>query len=125
MSALTIIYFGIAIYNLGDRQIPKEGWNPKALGEYVIIELPRMTNIGKIKYYEGLNDKEANKGAYKLQYLDEEIDEPEGRYHLLKRDGYNVLKWKEIIEDTRAKTIKIEVLDPGIELREIAIYEVV
>ena len=123
MSILTLIYFGIALYNLGDKKIPETGWNPKSYGEYVVIELPKMTQIGKIKYFEGLNDRDAHKGAYKLQYLDEETYDNEERYHILKRDGYNVFKWRELREDTTAKTIKIEVLEPGMDLREIGIYE--
>lgn len=120
---LTGVYLGMALYNLGDRSVPETKWKQESSNEYVIIELPKMTHIGKLKFYEGFNDKEANKGAYKVQYLDEQVDDSYERYHILRKKAYDNFKWRELREDTKARTIKIEVMEPGIELREFAVYE--
>ena len=125
MSMLTFVYLALAVYNLGDRVSPQTGWYPKEKGEYVIIKLPKMTHIEKITYYEGLDSQECDKGKIKLQYLDGDLAKDDGveRYHILIRKAYDSFVWKELNEDTMASLIKLEALEEGMDLKEIAIYE--
>ena len=125
MSAITLIYAAVAFYNLGYKTFPKTGWLGEKEGEYVVIEIPKMTQIGKITYCEGLNDKIGATGKVKLEYLDGNFvsDEKVSRYHIFQVYSYDSFMWNELREDVTTSRIKIETLEPGMDIREIAFYE--
>lgn len=124
MCILTLVYVGMALYKLGNIKACETGWLTNKEGEYVVMQLPKMMHIGRINIFEGQNDIEANKGKLKLEYLDEDLlEDDDERYHIIERRSFSNHQLRTIVEDTRARTIKISVIEPGIDLKEIAIYE--
>ncbi|MBP5427367.1 MAG: phospholipid carrier-dependent glycosyltransferase [Clostridiales bacterium] len=122
---LTVAYLVMALYKLGNTFATKTGWLTKSEGEYVVMKLPIMTHIGKINIFEGQNDKNASRGKLKIEYLDEELEDGDtnDRYHIIKRVDFGNHILREIVEDTKAMTLKITVLEPGLDIKEIAIFE--
>ena len=128
MAVLTIIYFLVAIVNLGTREVPQRGFTPKAIGESFTVKLPKKCIINNINYYLGLGFDRELEITLKVCYKDENGDFVEisknGKTLKIEKEPNDVFCLRNIQFKTIATdTLKFEFLDIGGEINELAIYE--
>lgn len=117
MTAVTLIYFLIAIWRLGSTNVPRTYWEPAFKGESFVIDLGKRTDVSKICFYVGLGG-----GEYQIEYLDENgIFIPAGS--LEKDEITDLYCWKYKEVDFTTNKIRISDFTDKAELYEIGIFE--
>jgi dolichyl-phosphate-mannose-protein mannosyltransferase len=120
ITALTLIYLFIALYNLGSRNVPTTEWTPLVAGESFEITLDKATSLQRISYYNGLGSTRDANGTYRVDYMDNN-----GVYKQIgvinKKD---IFCWKYIdINNIVTSRLKITAEIPGGTLTELGFFE--
>jgi len=117
MTAITLIYFLIAVWRLGTTNVPHTYWEPLFEGESFVIDLGKRVNVSRICFYAGLGG-----GEYRLECMDENgVFIPADS--LEKDDVVDLYCWK--YKEVNFTTDKIRISDftSKAELYEIGIFE--
>lgn len=64
MSTMTIIYFALALFNLGSLSTPTSEWKVKNPGESFVVDFGNEISLDRIYYYCGLGDGKLRIEAY-------------------------------------------------------------
>lgn len=123
MLVITLVYSVIALYNLGDRQAPENGYSSTTAQDTILIELPANSRPDKIVYYNGNYERrnitmdlgvESGEWLYTTNF---EIDE------VFCWNSYDISIDDNVDADTSIKYIKLTLNDSKTELFEIGIYD--
>lgn len=116
MSAMTLVYSAIAIYNLGGTNVPESFWKPGALGTTFTVNFDREYDFSKITYYAGIGDV-----TLRAEYLG-----ADGNFvpvATINQDVYKAFIWASENTEFRAKTIRFKVQKIGGTMNEIVFFE--
>jgi|BioPla2DNA2_1021312.scaffolds.fasta_scaffold20327_1 dolichyl-phosphate-mannose-protein mannosyltransferase len=116
MTALTLVYAVVALYNLGGTNVPETFWQPSGLGSTVLVDFDREYEFSKIAYYNGVGDI-----SIRIEYLKDD-----GNYEpvtTINQDVYKVFMWESQITPFKAKTLRLRVQRIGGTLNEIVFFE--
>jgi dolichyl-phosphate-mannose-protein mannosyltransferase len=116
MTAMTLIYSVIAIYNLGGTNVPETFWKPAGLGTTFTVNFDREYDFSKITYYAGIGDV-----TLRVEYLG-----GDGNFipvATINQDVYKAFIWTTENIDFRAKTVRFKVQKIGGTMNEIVFFE--
>ncbi|MCX7748675.1 MAG: phospholipid carrier-dependent glycosyltransferase [Clostridia bacterium] len=126
MIIMSLVFFGVAVFGLGSREVPATAWNPAKAGESFVVDFEKERNIAGVYLYFGMQEGEDNKsynGVYNLEYADHE-----GSFKsfttVQKRKLYG---WQYVVpqnmEAVKTKRMKITVESPGGMMHEMVFME--
>jgi predicted membrane-bound dolichyl-phosphate-mannose-protein mannosyltransferase len=119
MTLLTALCLGVSLYNLGGHSSPETGWQPAAAGEAMTVELGRATDLSRVYYYCGINDRTGDGGKFTLSARNSE-----GAFVPLisfTKDDVEIWKFADIAIKTNA--LRLTADTPNSRLNEIAFVE--
>lgn len=113
---LTLVYAGIALYNLGSFKDPQTYWNPKAVGLSVQADLGGKKPLSRMEWFAGIAE-----GRYKIDRSDDAVVWFPVTEIELKVP--TVFKWEETQLDVTARYIRITALKTGGALHEVGFFQ--
>jgi len=116
MSAVTLIYAVIALYNLGSTNVPETFWKPSKLGSAITLNFDREYEFSKIAYYNGIGDV-----SVRVEYLRDD-----GKYEpvtTIDQGVYKVFMWESVNTNFKANELRLRVQQIGGTLNEIVFFE--
>ncbi len=128
---MTVLYFALALINLGDFNAPQTGYVAGGSNREFIIDFDEEKQLDKIMYYCGLGEDWYSVIAYDVYYLNDQ-----GEYIeliTLEKFSNDMFKWKQANVDALTSSLRFvskyftneekNIRGNGGELLEIAIYE--
>ncbi len=120
MAVMTVIYLAIALYNLGDFNVPTTSWLPTIPGESFTIDLGKNATLSRIYFFEGLGKGTDPNGKFRIEYLDENRHYK----HLATYIKEDKFKWKYIdVAPVNTNRLRFVVDTARAALNEICIVE--
>ena len=119
MVALSAVCLLVSLYNLGGHLAPETGWQPAQAGESVTIELSRETDLARLYYYCGINERSGDGSRYSIA-----VRNPAGIFIPLTsftKNDVNIWKYSEM--NVRTSAVRLLAETPGGRLNEIALVE--
>jgi len=116
MLTLALLYGLLAFYHLGSMKSPVTAWQPVA-GDSFYVDLGSPKHIDRINIFSGIGD-----GTVMYEFA---ANDPSKWNHPIKvnTDYVSVFKWITQNVDYTARYVKITVVDPGITMNELAIFQ--
>jgi len=120
MASMSLIYLLVALFNLGDLNVPTTSWTPSEAGESFTIDLGKEITLSRIYFNLGLGNNGDISGKYRIEYLDGDS----GYAHLTSFQKDDIFVWKYIdTAPVQTRKLKFIVDDPGGTLNEIGVFE--
>lgn len=119
MSAMTILYTILAIYNLGGLSVPETSWAPAAKDDGFIVDLGKKVEVSKVMIYQGYNHEKYDNVKYNIMYLSA-YDTYWSSESIDKTGFYS---WKVSTKEFKTDKIKFVPTGSGAAINEIAIFE--
>ncbi|RKP58171.1 phospholipid carrier-dependent glycosyltransferase [Cohnella endophytica] len=113
MTVITVVYAAIALFQLGSSVAPQSFWKPVSQGESAIADFGSAQQVGAIEWYGGIGN-----GSFQI-----ESSEDRQTWTLLTNIDLNdgtVFQWKKIQASVTTRYVKIESIQPGAALGEMA-----
>jgi len=120
MLLIALIYAVVAYVNLGSFTAPQTQCYMK---KSVVVQLEEPSDIGDIRYYAGIGE-----GSIKFEYSVDgtsyyPITEAEGEDATIQYKNADMYVWQIIKTSIHASYIKIDVIKPGMNINEIAVFD--
>ena len=120
MLLIAIVYAVVAYVNLGSFTAPQ---TQSYMEDSVVISLEEPSDIGDIRYYAGIGE-----GTVQFEYsLDGETYTPvidvEGEEATIEYKNKKMYVWRITDTDIKASYIRINVIEPGMNINEIAVFD--
>ena len=120
MLLIALIYAVVAYVNLGSFTAPKTQYVMK---NPIVIKLDQPTDIGSIRYYGGIGE-----GTIEFEYSTDGQDyypvvDTDGETATIEYKNSEMYVWRFIDTNIRASYIKINVIKPGMNINEIAVFD--
>ncbi|MUT67657.1 phospholipid carrier-dependent glycosyltransferase [Paenibacillus sp. NEAU-GSW1] len=115
MSAITLIYAVVALFNLGSTHTLSSGWTPGKVGQSFYVDFGEEVQLERMNSFGGTRE-----GKYKLEFG----VAPDGWNKPVEYEqkGGDSLKWVIHKLDERARYVKITALTREFSIQEIAFY---
>lgn len=112
---LTVVYGVFALVNLGANQAPETFWKPAVKGEALIFDLGREVHLERLHTYAGVGH-----GKYTYSFSRDELtwEHP----NEINSDHTKVFTWNVITPEVKTRYVKLEVIEKGFTLHEIAFF---
>ncbi len=120
MLLIALIYAVVAYVNLGSFIIPS---TQCVMGDDVVIQLEEPSAIGDIRYYAGIGE-----GTISFEYsMDDEnyypVVDTDGEAATIEYKNSEMYVWNITQTDIEASYIRLHVIEPGMNINEIAVFD--
>ncbi len=120
MLLITLIYAVVAYVNLGSFTAPE---TQCYMQQPVVIQMDQSSDIGDIRYYAGIGE-----GTIEFEYSDDGVNyypvtDLEGNVATIEYKNKNMYVWRSTETDIHARYIWINVIEPGMNINEIAVFD--
>jgi Gpi18-like mannosyltransferase len=116
MTAITLLYTALALYQLGALRAPQTYWQPQRAAESFYADFGRTENVAGLLWYGGIGDAEFQIA----QSSDAKTWTPVQSIQL---SGGTVFQWKRLPDAFAAQYVRIDVTQPGAALYELAFVD--